>query len=399
MSKTNWKNALYNIMSINLINFNITLAIFTMEWIISKLTCSSLLTGILIGLSSLAYFFSYFTGAFMDLTRKKKTILLGLIIPLFTILFLSQIALLANNDIFTIILLFYTFAILTGFTSDIASIILSIWIKENVNEKDYRKVSSINRVTLRSLRILAEALAGIFLAISFKYSITPSLIILVVVGFLLLPMNITENVEEKRMHSFKKSLIDGFYYVRRSKVLTQFTILTTDNLFFEMQGLLLLFYVEDVLHQGPIYFSALLISAEIGIVVGSIFALRINKGKLGFYQIIFRLIISASLASYILINNIFLALIPTFLILFSSGVNSTLTSATLLRYIDKEYWGRTTGFIGVIANGLSTLSGPLGGILIEIIGVGWTYVLVSVVMLIFTFLKYTFKEYYNLEIK
>lgn len=45
----------------------------------------------------------------------------------------------------------------------------------------------------------------------------------------------------------------------------------------------------------------------------------------------------------------------------------------------------TTEFIEVVANGLSTLSDPLG-ILIEIIGVVWTYVLVCIVILIFSFL-------------
>ncbi|MFP3218911.1 MAG: hypothetical protein RXQ99_10025 [Acidianus sp.] len=44
-----------------------------------------------------------------------------------------------------------------------------------------------------------------------------------------------------------------------------------------------------------------------------------------------------------------------------------------------------TEFIEVVANGLSTLSDPLG-ILIEIIGVVWTYVLVCIVILIFSFL-------------
>jgi len=175
-----------------------------------------------------------------------------------------------------IILLFYIFAVLTVFISDIAGTIFTIWIKENVNGKDYRKTSTINRIILRSLRLFAEALAGIFLVISLRYSIVPSLIILILIIFLFLSINMREKFEEKGRSGFKKSLIEGFNYVKRSKVLTQFTGLKIDNLFFEMQGLLLLFYVEDVLHQGPIYFSTLIISAETGIIIGSIFALRIN---------------------------------------------------------------------------------------------------------------------------
>jgi hypothetical protein len=57
-----------------------------------------------------------------------------------------------------------------------------------------------------------------------------------------------------------------------------------------------------------------------------------------------------------------------------------------------------TEFIEVIANGLSTLSDPLG-ILIEIIGVVWTYVLVCIVILIFSFLDICLRNLIIFEIK
>jgi hypothetical protein len=60
--------------------------------------------------------------------------------------------------------------------------------------------------------------------------------------------------------------------------------------------------------------------------------------------------------------------------------------------------GRARGFLGTISTGLATFSGALGGILIEVIGVGGTYLIVGIINLIFTLLTLTFKEYYNLEI-
>ncbi|WP_054837749.1 hypothetical protein [Sulfuracidifex metallicus] len=70
----------------------------------------------------------------------------------------------------------------------------------------------------------------------------------------------------------------------------------------------------------------------------------------------------------------------------------------LLRVIDKEYMGRVRGTISAISEGLVTFSGPLGGVLIAAMGIGQTYLLVGLVMLIFFYLELAFKEFYNLRI-
>jgi len=393
MPEINWRNIIFTILSIKLLDFTLTLLAYLELWIMSKASGSSLITGILTTLMSLPYFFSYFTGTFIDTAKNKKGILLTLVSLFFIISFLSQLGVLINN-LFAIILTFYLSMIIGGFVIDISETILSIWIKENIYEKDYKKISSINRVITRSLRLLAIALAGIFLAIDIKYSLFPSLIILGATIFMLLPIKIANT----NRNTIRQGFIEGFNYIRKNKVLTQFTILTIGNLFFNMQGILLLYYVEKFLHQGPIYFSMLGASAEIGIVLGSFYAVMIKKGKLGLYNLLFGLLISASFISYVLIHNIFLSIIPTFAIFFFSGINSVLTSTALLKIIDKEFMGRARGFLGTISTGLATFSGALGGILIEVIGVGGTYLIVGIINLIFTLLILAFKEYYNLEI-
>jgi MFS family permease len=344
---------------------------------------------------SLPYFFSYFTGTFIDASKNKKGILLALIFLFFVISFLSQLELLINN-LLAIVLAFYLSMIIGGFVIDSSETILSIWIKENIHEKDYKKFSSINRVITRTLRILSASLAGILIAISIKYSLFPPVIILgvIILVVVLLPIKITYS----NPRAVRRGFIEGLNYIRKNKILTQFTILTVENLFFNMQGILILYYVESVLHQGPIYFSILSVSAEIGVILGSMYAVRIKKGKLGFYHVRFGLLISVSFMSYILIHNIFLSIIPTFIIFFLSGINSVLTSTALLKNIDREFMGRAGGFLKTISNALATFSGPLGGVLIEVIGVGYTYLIVGIVTLIFTYLTLMFKEFYNLEI-
>ncbi|MQL56046.1 MFS transporter [Acidianus ambivalens] len=363
---TNWRSAIFTISTIKLLDFTITLFAYLEIWIISKISESSLITGILFTLMSVPYFFSYFTGTFIDMTRNKKGILFSLVFIFFIILLISQLELLSNNFL-AIILAFYLSMIIGGIIIDGSETILSIWIKENVHESEYKKASSINRVITRSLRLIAVTLGGVLLTIDLKYSLFPPLIILGAIILLLLPIKMPSSNQSKT--SLKQGFIEGFNYIRKNKVLTQFTVLTIENLFFNMQGILILYYVESFLHKGPLYFSLLSASAEIGIILGSMLAVRIKKGKLGYYNVIFRSLISASLVSYILIHNIFLAVVPTFVIFLSSGINSVLTSSALLRNIDKEYMGRTYGFIGVISNGLVTFSGPLGGIMILTLGV------------------------------
>ncbi|GAA5420213.1 hypothetical protein Stok01_02176 [Sulfurisphaera tokodaii] len=188
-----------------------------------------------------------------------------------------------------------------------------------------------------------------------KYSLLGPLFFLGIIIFLFLPIKIFSTTYTGKS-GFKKGLIEGINYIRKNKVLTQFIILTIGNLFFNMQGLLLLFYVEDFLHKGPIFFSMLGIASEAGIILGSAYAPKIKKGKIGFYHVLFGTFISISLVSYIVIHNVFLAVVPTFIIFFFSGINSVLTSSVLLRVIDKEYMGRVRGTISAISNGLVTFS-------------------------------------------
>lgn len=76
--------------------------------------------------------------------------------------------------------------LLTGFIFDISGAIMSIWIKENINEEIYKKVSSINQIITRSLGLFAGVLAGILLTV-LKYSLFGPLFLLGITIFLLLP--------------------------------------------------------------------------------------------------------------------------------------------------------------------------------------------------------------------
>ncbi|BAK54369.1 hypothetical protein [Sulfurisphaera tokodaii] len=162
MSEINWRSILFTISAINSLYFIITL-INTLElWIISKITASGLITGILFSLTSIPFFFSYFTGTIVDTAKNKKTILLTLSFLLLVLLLLSQLELLVNN-LPILILLFYTTALMTGIVFDVSGSIMSVWIKENVKEEFYKKVSSINRTITRSLGLFAEYWQGSFL--------------------------------------------------------------------------------------------------------------------------------------------------------------------------------------------------------------------------------------------
>jgi len=80
---TNWRNAIFTISTIKLIDFTITLLAYLEIWIASKISGSSLITGILFTLMSVPYFFSYFTGTLIDMTRNKKVILSSLVFIIF----------------------------------------------------------------------------------------------------------------------------------------------------------------------------------------------------------------------------------------------------------------------------------------------------------------------------
>lgn len=72
MPEINWRNIIFTILSIKLLDFTLTLLAYLELWIMSKVSGSSLITGILTTLMSLLYFFSYFTGTFIDTAKNKK---------------------------------------------------------------------------------------------------------------------------------------------------------------------------------------------------------------------------------------------------------------------------------------------------------------------------------------
>lgn len=366
-------------------------------WITLKLTYSPLISGFADGMISLPLFMSFVFGAYIDHMKTKKGLsILSSSVRSVSVLILV-IAVLYN--IFWVrVLAIYTVAFVIGMTSDILNSIRGSWTKQFLNETQYKSGMSL----LESVSTVAQGAGYVISSFMLVFGIVTatygiSLIFLVSV-FPLIMIRDRDGGVVVETEPFGKSMRSGLSYIGKSGVLKAGIYITLfANLAFGAIGIFFAYLVDIVFQMTALYYGLLFFSLTLGIVAGSITASKV-KGKLGLLNAIFVSGIGILMMSLSLFNTIY----PDFAISFGMGlfigIVNVISQAGILSVVKQEMMARVTGAISTFGLGITFLSGGIGGTLISVFTLNWSFVIIGAIVVGVGISATVFKDYYNLRV-
>ncbi|MCI2413100.1 MFS transporter [Ferroplasma acidiphilum] len=346
-------------------------------WVSFTVTHSPVYTGIADGLVTLPLFLSFAVGSFVDNSIHKKfiAILFSLIracsvVPLlFTFLF--------NQKAFLIIFLFL-FAFSVGLTSDFINSVRAVWIKKFLKEgekvKRYRAFSNI-------LYNISEGLGYILVGFLISTGVTFTLIFVLLIYLTsTIPISLIKVYEEPKRHQLKagaRKLSDPLNFIRKSPiVLVLFTEGFLVNFIFGMFGVLTTVMVVRIFQLPALYLSVIYLILTLGISIGSFLERKEGFPRLNrvFWSIA---VLAVMLIALSYITQFIYVLLPMFIIGISIGVSEIIIFSGIQNNVPEEITGTIQGYYNSLATGLTFLSAPITGILVQFTGYHNTFFLIS----------------------
>lgn len=366
-------------------------------WIALELTSSTVISGFADGMVSLPLFLSFIFGAYIDRlkTKRKLAILTTVVRALFT---LTMIVAVLVNIFWIRVLAIYSVAFVIGMTSDILNSVRASWSKQFLLESQYKSGISM----LESLTSVAQgigyAISGAILTLGIVPAVYGIALIFILSVIPLLRIRDVNASMEVESEPFGVSIRSGLSYIIKSEILRAgMVILLFVNLAFGTVGIFFAYLVHNEFGLSAIYYGFLFISLIVGIIIGSVFAVKI-KGKLGFYNALFIFTIGTLIASMSLIGSITPDYAITFAIGLMIGFVNVISQAGIISRIKHEMMGRVTGAFSTFGLSVTFLSGGIGGLLIRYFSLHWAFVIVGVIISTVAVLSIVFREYYNLRI-
>ncbi len=129
----------------------------------------------------------------------------------------------------------------------------------------------------------------------------------------------------------------------------------------------------------------------LGIVLGSTLARSIS-GMLGTIFLFTFLVIGFSLVSVYLINIIMLILVPAFVIGVAIGILNVAAGSALLKIIPQNFMARVEGAFSTFSAGAVAFSGIIGGMIVQLVGYSYSFILLGAVIVIISPLSVIFKN-------
>ncbi len=366
-------------------------------WVVLYITHSPFLSGLADGMMAFPLFLSFVVGAYVDkISRKKNLAIVASFFRAISML-LIFIGIFFGNQLIVIIAIFIS-AFLIGFTSDILNSIRASWTKEFLSESQY-KYGSSSQNTVNSLAegigyiasgfLIQMGFSGAFLAlfVVFLLSVTPII-------FIINAETTVENVEE----NISSTIIEGMNFVKKNRAIVQIMIIAIIvNFIFGMAGIIFIALVQVHFKLPPIYVSLIFVSLLIGIIGGSSFA-RILSGRVGPITLVNLVTVGFSLVSIYFIRAIMIVILPTLIIGFSIGITNVVVGTALLKIIPSDMMARIQGTFNTFSVAIVSVSGMIGGLIIQAFGYGGSFVILGIGIIIISPLPILFKKMGNLTI-
>jgi MFS family permease len=363
-------------------------------WVILYETKSAFLAGLGDGIISLPLFFSFLVGAIVDSTRHKK--FLAYAGSFLRAVFLTTVLIgFYFNNLSLILISIYSSGFIVGFTSDILNSIRASWTKQFLDEESYKKGSSLQN----SVSAMAEGVgfmaSGGFLILGFAKSFVAIIVVFLIALVPLFLMKPTE-IEEKK--GAIQSVKEGFAFIRKTAALMEVIVIgLITNLVFGMSSIVFIALIQVKLNLPSFYVSVVFSLLILGIIIGSGIAPRF-KGKLGKMSSFPFLFLGVSVLSVSFTGNIFLVMVPDFIIGLLIGLINVFMSTAFLKIIPTEMMARVNGAFNTFALGATFSSGMIGGTIIQLTSISTTFLILGGAVIAVTPLWLVFKELYSITI-
>ena len=351
-------------------------------WITLDLTNSALFARLADGLFTLPLIFSFFFGALIDRSRKKKNLAIISTLVRASAIMLILLAIMVHGY-FLIIALIYSCVVVTGMMSDILNSIRSVWTKTFLEEEQYQKGTSLSTGFYSMAEGIGFALSGVLLY--FGYWDTMFLLAEMFVISVIPIIFINEKADEGKtinVTNIGADILDGIRFIRRNRSLTQLIIIMIfANFVIAMVGIGFTFMIEKVLILPAFYLSAIFIALSAGIGLGAIPGGYV-RGTLGVVVAPLLSIIGIVFISLIVTKNIFFLMVLVFIIGFAIGAINPAVGTVFIRKVPVEKMARIQGAVNTFALSATFLSGTIAGIIIQFTSINSLFVIIGIATVI-----------------
>jgi len=365
-------------------------------WVVLYLTHSPFLSGLADGTLSFPLFISFIVGAYVDrISRKKILAVSASFLRSGSMIFIFASIMLRND--FLILISIYFSAFMIGFTSDILNSIRASWTKEFLDSEHYKSGTSIQS----SLYSIAEGLGYVSSGILISQGMMGAFLgLFLIFTISVIPIFFIKDLKKIEMidYGISNTLREGILFIKSHRVVMEIMIISfLANFIFGMAGIIFIVLVQLHFRLPSVFVSLIFGLLMLGIIVGSVYASKIG-GKLGFISGINLFIIGTSLFSIYFMNNIFLVLIPDAIIGISIGIINVAIGTAVLKIIPQNMMARIQGAFSTFSVAVVSLSGMIGGIIVQITGYEGSFLLLGFVMIIMSPLSILFKGMMSLRI-
>jgi len=381
----------YSLLLINsgLSRFGVSTFNLVIIWVILQATHNAFLGGLGDGVLSLPLFLSYAVGVIVDRSNKKKALAALSGIARSLSLGAVFIGIMLRSTLLLLISLYST-AFIIGFTSDVMNAVRAVWTKEFLAPELYKRGSS----AASSVYSIAEGAGYVSSGLLLALGVTESFIfILVFFTLAVVPILFIHPTKTgSNSGSAMSSIREGLGFILKNKPIWQAMVISfLGNLVFGMAGIIYISLIQLGYKLPALYVSLVFGTFILGIVGGSSLAQKV-KGKVGRIALVGYMLMGGLLASVSSIREVYLVLVPSFLIGLIIGVINVVFTTAFLKLVPKELMARVQGAFNTFSLAITSLSGMLGGIVIQLVGPSDSFLLLGGVVLISSPLFAVFKE-------
>jgi MFS family permease len=361
-------------------------------WLVFQLTNSAFLLGLVGFLGALPVFmFSLLGGVLADRSNKKSILFITQIAFMFLAFLL---AILTQFKIITplqIMLIALSNGIIMAFDAPSRQAI----IVELVGKEHLFNAITLNSVAFNSSRIIAPAVAGVFISVigmSGCFYLNGISFLAVIAA--LFWINTSKGNSQKN-NSAIKDLKEGLVFISRNRpILALVSMLTVVSLFGISYIMLMPVFVNNVLHIGVMGFGILMSSIGIGALTGSLILARLgdfkHKGKLLIFSVLMFsiLLIIFSLSKNYIWSIVLLACLGCLSVPATAIINSLLQIT-----VPDVFRGRVMSLFMITTNGVVPFGSLISGSLAQTLGVSTALLLCgSVCLALFILINLLFPE-------
>ena len=380
------RNYMFTASSISLSRIATAIFYISILWISFTYTHSPIYTGIADGLVTLPLFFSFAVGTFVDNSAHKKfiAILFSLIracsaIPLLFTFFLSQKA-------FLIIFLFL-FAFSVGLTSDFINSVRAVWIKKFLKEGEkIKRYRAFSNIAYNISEGVGYILVGFLITIGVTFTLIFILFIYLISTIPISLIKVNEESKRRQQNTGVRKLRDSLNFLRKTPiVLFLFTEGFLINFVFGMFGVLTTVMVVRIFRLSALYLSIIYLILTLGISFGSF--LERKEGVPRLDRVLWSIaVLAVMLIAISYITQFVYIFLPMFIIGISIGLSEIIIFSGIQNNVPEEITGTIQGYYNSLATGLTFLSAPITGILVQFTGYHNTFLLISLSSLLIIFI-------------